>query len=368
MVKSSGAAPGDPAVEVLTLTDGGQAAEAIADRLVSWLGAAERSLDLALYDVRLPGETGDLVADTLREAKARGVAVRIVYNEDRREQERFFPPPPRTRPELLDRTGAAVRGVPGIPDLMHHKYAVRDGAAVWTGSANWTLDAWSRQENVLATVEHPVIGAAYARNFEELWRHRDVDRTGDWDMGTPGPPAVRAWFTPGRGPELSQRIAKRLGQARRRIRIASPVLTAGAVLGTLAEIAEEGRVDAAGVSDAPQVRQVFRQWDDNPRSRWKGPVLTGIFERIPWSGKESEPWTPESTLHDFMHAKVTVADDHVFLGSFNLSRSGELNAENVLEIHDRDLANRLVGFIDDVRGRYPALRGPHAPRGQRTQT
>ena len=35
-----------------------------------------------------------------------------------------------------------------------------------------------------------------------------------------------------------------------------------------------------------------------------------------------------------MHAKVTVADDVVFLGSFNLSRSGEQNAESVLEIHD----------------------------------
>ena len=35
-----------------------------------------------------------------------------------------------------------------------------------------------------------------------------------------------------------------------------------------------------------------------------------------------------------MHAKVTVADDTVFVGSFNLSRSGEMNAENVLEIHD----------------------------------
>ena len=135
------------------------------------------------------------------------------------------------------------------------------------------------------------------------------------------------------------------------------MLTAGAVLGTLAEIAEEGGVDAAGVSDAPQVRQVFRQWEDNPRSRWKGPVLAGIFERIPWAGKESAPWTPESTLHDFMHAKVTVADDHVFLGSFNRSRSGELNAENVLEIHDAGLADELATFIDNVRALYPALAG-----------
>ena len=54
-----------------------------------------------------------------------------------------------------------------------------------------------------------------------------------------------------------------------------------------------------------------------------------------------------------MHAKVTVADDVVFLGSFNLSRSGEMNAENVLEIADAELAERLAAWIDTLRARYP---------------
>jgi phosphatidylserine/phosphatidylglycerophosphate/cardiolipin synthase-like enzyme len=56
-----------------------------------------------------------------------------------------------------------------------------------------------------------------------------------------------------------------------------------------------------------------------------------------------------------MHAKVTVADDISFVGSFNLSHSGELNAENVLEIADPAIAERLAAFIDDVRARYPRI-------------
>ena len=56
-----------------------------------------------------------------------------------------------------------------------------------------------------------------------------------------------------------------------------------------------------------------------------------------------------------MHAKVTVADDVVFVGSFNLSHSGEQNAENVLEIADPALADRLAGFVDEIRARYPAI-------------
>ena len=60
-------------VDVHTLEDGAQPPEVIAERLVDWLGAASRSLDLALYDVRLPGPVGDAVADALRAAMRRGV-------------------------------------------------------------------------------------------------------------------------------------------------------------------------------------------------------------------------------------------------------------------------------------------------------
>ena len=59
-----------------------------------------------------------------------------------------------------------------------------------------------------------------------------------------------------------------------------------------------------------------------------------------------------------MHAKVTVADDTVFVGSFNLSHSGELNAENVVELTDPQLADQLAAFVDEVRARYPAVTLP----------
>jgi phosphatidylserine/phosphatidylglycerophosphate/cardiolipin synthase-like enzyme len=54
-----------------------------------------------------------------------------------------------------------------------------------------------------------------------------------------------------------------------------------------------------------------------------------------------------------MHAKVTVADDTVFVGSYNLSRSGEKNAENVVELESAELAERLSSYIDEIRALYP---------------
>jgi phosphatidylserine/phosphatidylglycerophosphate/cardiolipin synthase-like enzyme len=346
-------------IEERTLVDGGQTAEAIADRLVGWLGASRRSLDIALYDVRLPGPIGDAVAGAIRAAAARGVAVRIAFNSDGDRAVKPLPPPPRTEPSLLEALGVPVRAIPGQPDLMHHKYVVRDGAAVWTGSTNWTLDSWTREENVLLTVDSPELARAYAHDFEDLWGRGRVEGSGAFDVppidvgGVP----VRAWFSPGRGPELSHRIAKRIGAAKRRVRIASPVLTAAPILAALNQALAEQRVDVAGVSDATQVAQVFAQWRDNEHSAWKGPLLARVLSGLPWSGKVSTPYAP-SAVHDYMHAKVTVADDVVFVGSFNLSRSGEENAENVLEIADAGLAERMAAFVDAVRARYPAIAIP----------
>jgi phosphatidylserine/phosphatidylglycerophosphate/cardiolipin synthase-like enzyme len=72
-------------------------------------------------------------------------------------------------------------------------------------------------------------------------------------------------------------------------------------------------------------------------------------------------WTPES-IHDFMHAKVTVCDDTLFAGSFNLSRSGEQNAENVVELEDPELAELVAGFVDQVRERYEPMPVPDGGR------
>ena len=73
------------------------------------------------------------------------------------------------------------------------------------------------------------LAAAFTANFEELWSTRDVSRTGRAEpraLEVDGHP-VRAWFTPGHGEDLSHRIAAAIGRARTRVRIASPVITAG---------------------------------------------------------------------------------------------------------------------------------------------
>lgn len=355
------------AIAVRTLTDRGQTALEVAGEVSEFIAPSRRTLDIALYDLKLSAEPAAVVSEAVKSAVARGVAVRIAYNVDE-DHHVPIPPPPRTDRGLIASLGVPSAAIAGEPDLMHHKFAVRDGETVWTGSTNWTDDSWSREENVIVTVRAPEIAAAYTADFEQIWGARAVARSGDIEprLVTVGPATVRAWFCPDRGAELAHRIAAAIGHARERVRICSPVITSGPILGTLAEMAGDGKVDLAGVIDATQIEEVYRQWGARGGTRWKLTSLGQILASAPFTGKRSTPYRPGS-VHDYMHAKVTVADDVAFIGSFNLSHSGEMNAENVLEVHDGELCERLNAFIDEIRALYPSAplpRGWTAPPGE----
>jgi phosphatidylserine/phosphatidylglycerophosphate/cardiolipin synthase-like enzyme len=342
-------------LEVETLTDGGQTAADVAKEVAAFVDAATTTLDLAMYDLRLDDEAEQIVHTAFVNAKARGVRVRLAFNVDH-PGPIPVPPPPTCTPEDIEALPVESRGIAGVPDLMHHKYVIRDGEAVWTGSLNWTNDSWTRQENVVVRVAAKELAYPFTLDFEQLWNTGIVEDSGEVDprpVETDGT-EIRPWFTPGHGDDLSHRIAKRLAGARRRIRIASPVLTSGPILATMAEIAGLHQIDVAGVVDQTQVTEVFHQWRTNGVSAWKIPLLQAVLQKVPFSGKPSTPWSPDGGVHDFMHAKCVVADDVVFVGSFNLSRSGEKNAENVLEFEDAAIADRLASFVDSIRMRYPA--------------
>src|SRR5205823_5554957 len=197
---------------------------------------------------------------------------------------------------------------------------------------------------VVVTADSPGLAEAFTIDFEELWRDGDVERSG---FAEPRPAEVdgvqaRPWFTPGFADALTHRIAKKIGHAQK-VRICSPVITSAPVLATLAQAIADGKTDIAGCVDRTQVDEVLRQWHADGNVTWKLPLLQQVLAGS-FSGKNSTPWAPGS-LHDFMHAKVVVADDVAFVGSFNLSHSGEKNAEHVLEIADAQLADRLGAYV-----------------------
>ena len=59
-----------------------------------------------------------------------------------------------------------------------------------------------------------------------------------------------------------------------------------------------------------------------------------------------------------MHNKCLVADDVAITGSYNLSHGATENAENVLMIQDRDLADQYDAYVTELVRRYRPLTEP----------
>ena len=267
------------------------------------------------------------------------------------------PPPPQIDWGFVERlraSGVHVKPVPGVPDLMHHKYVVRDGSSVLTGSTNWTNDSWNREENVMVTLESAEIAADYAANFQGLWDKPVVAASGHvsapWCALGDGT-RLRPYFCPGRSLKLVHAMSRSIASAEKRIRVCSPVITSGPILGSLAEACGGGRVDVAGVYDATQMDEVQHQWAANGVSAWKIGAFKTVISEARFGAKRSTPYAADS-VHDFMHAKILVADEYVYVGSFNLSHSGESNAENVVQVESQAIADVCAAYIDRVAARY----------------
>jgi phosphatidylserine/phosphatidylglycerophosphate/cardiolipin synthase-like enzyme len=101
----------------------------IPDEIVASLDAAQKTIDVAIYEFNLP-----VIADALLQAKARGVRVRLVTDTDLMEE-----------PVYQDLRKGGLQVVAGQPNaIMHNKFVVIDGATLWTGSMNFTENEASR--------------------------------------------------------------------------------------------------------------------------------------------------------------------------------------------------------------------------------
>lgn len=134
--------------------------------LVAAIDRTEKTLLLALYDLRLSE-----VADALLRAKARGVDIRLVYDEGHAK-----PSAPGAAGASPEYQALVDAGVPtrllkggGSFGIMHHKYALFDGKLLMTGSFNWTRAADDRNfENAEFRTDRALIDG-FARNWEWMW-------------------------------------------------------------------------------------------------------------------------------------------------------------------------------------------------------
>jgi phosphatidylserine/phosphatidylglycerophosphate/cardiolipin synthase-like enzyme len=346
----------------------------VAQLLADFAGGASTSLHVAIYDFRLDEPLAGIVVQALTQAADRGVDVRIAYDHGGKTTAQAAAPPgeelslgfaelgadpapPGTHEWLhqhFDGTAVTLKPINPGDQIMHHKYVVRDGAssaaAVWTGSTNFTSDAWTHQENNIVILASPDLAASYERDFAELWETGRLAGTGAHDQGsTTMDGSTLEWdFAPGDGPAIDADLTAMIKAARSRIDIASMVITSETILEALAAAPDRG-VALAGIYDAGQMGPIVGQWKKTVNGRKKAALFEQAAQHL--VGKKSEPYSPTSK-HNFMHDKVLVCDDTVSTGSFNFSRNAAKNAENAVASAAAELAGRYRDVVGEITAAY----------------
>jgi phosphatidylserine/phosphatidylglycerophosphate/cardiolipin synthase-like enzyme len=359
-------------------------ANQVADRFAAFVNAATTTLDVCIYDFRLVlSDVSDAIVAAINGAADRGVTVRVAYDANETSDTaiiklfqgaggdpaptgtqafitRSLHPSVHTR-AIAEETVHKVTDEPIAPgsQIMHHKYmvadAATDAAAVWTGSTNFTVDAWALQENNIVVIASAGLAAQYTKDFDELWTTQKLTGTGRGNEGSVdvGGVAVQYAFAPGEGSAMETLIAQAVTGATTRLRVASMVTSSPAILTAL-----KGRIDAgidfAGVYDEGETQGVISQWKKSATGADKVALAEAVLAKM--VAKDSQRFNPKATdgAHNFMHDKIVVADDTLVTGSFNFSANAAHNAENVLSLQQSDMANAYAAYIDGLVARYRA--------------
>jgi phosphatidylserine/phosphatidylglycerophosphate/cardiolipin synthase-like enzyme len=246
---------------------------------------------------------------------------------------------------------AEIKGIAGFRVLMHSKYIVRDSAsveaAVFTGSSNYTNDSWGLQENNLLCVRSQLLSSYFSKNFAALMSSGMLMESNDdrpaATVRVVGVPVTVA-FAPGQSPAIVKEIVGAITAARKRLYVASVVLSSGPILAAVSEAIDRG-MPLAGLYDGPQMDQVEQQWKvahvgADKINTWEK-VAKRLVRKNSLPYDRNKPHDP----HNFMHNKLVIADDVVVTGSFNLSNHAMGNAENVLLMRDAAIASKYEAYV-----------------------
>lgn len=124
--------------------------------ILTALRGAKETVDICVFTI-----TDNRIAEAIVATHQRGVAVRIISDDDKSEDLG-------SDVDRIGFSGVALR-FDRTPAHMHHKFAIFDGEHLLTGSYNWTRSAaLENHENVLVTNDRRLV-ARYEDEFNRLW-------------------------------------------------------------------------------------------------------------------------------------------------------------------------------------------------------
>lgn len=127
-----------------------------ASRIVRLFENARRSVDVCVFTI-----TDDRITEAITRAHRRGVAVRIITDNDKSYDAG-------SDIQRLERSGVPVR-LDITAFHMHHKFALFDGGLLLNGSYNWTRSASLNNEENFILTSDPKLVQPFRQLFDRLW-------------------------------------------------------------------------------------------------------------------------------------------------------------------------------------------------------
>lgn len=297
----------------LTLNNENNLVGSIEEKLIVLINSAQISIHIASFEFNLPR-----VADALINAKARGVDVRWVTDDENGLN--IDSDPKRGQFTRLIQNGIEVKDDNGRSALMHNKFWIFDKQIIWTGSTNITVNGIYKQNNNVIVIRSPEIALIYEREWEELWAAQLGPRApstinNQWAILNGN--ATQILFSP-EDKALINLIAL-VNDAEVSIRFLAFSFTDYPLAQAMIDRAKVG-VDVKGV---------FETFGSNsPNSELKTFWCANVPARQDGNGS-------------FLHHKVIIIDNSIVVtGSFNFSSNADdNNEENALIIDNPEIAN-----------------------------
>ena len=337
--------------------------------IVDNIDSANSTVDVAIYDLDL-----ESIANALASAKQRGVAVRLITDNENTgavNQPALSILTTNSIPWLDDRAdGSAGSG------LQHNKFIVVDGSRVLTGSANFThSDLHGDPDgsggylgignaNNIVTIQSTSLATIYTTQFNLMWGDGPGGQADSlFGLGKPDH-AVQTIYTTNDNIRIDVQFAPHsssaysgssldtldgvLATAMTRIHVAQFVFSAQVLADTMEARHSDG-VDIQGVGDKLFFNRYYSEFLDvigsqipNSNDEYEVDSVTG-HPNNPWE-VPAEAYVAETDSHDKFHHKYWIVDDKVITGSFNASNSAAFdNDENLVVIHSQVIADQFEG-------------------------
>ena len=298
--------PDEPETRVSTLSNA----------LIEVIDSSQRSLDIAIYELNL-----DEIGDAILAAQNRGVSVRLVTDTDELE-------------ELETLIRLEEEGIPTVADersaLMHNKFVVVDGQAVWTGSWNFTRNDSFRNNNHALYIQSPELAQNYITEFEEMFGQQAFGPTSPPNTPYPqiqlGDTLLETCFAP--EDHCAEKLIDLINQTQQSIRFMTFSFTHEGI----------GQAIRNKASAGVQVQGVFETRGSETEYSEFGQMKNQGLDV--W--QDGNPYT--------LHHKVLIIDDRIVAtGSFNFSANAtESNDENLIIIHSPQIAQAFLSEFERV--------------------